>query len=97
MDTCKQIKLFLAHVDVANRHNGSNKRPKDKKGKGAAARARAVVKVCPFNTSNLPQQLQQPPSASPTASSASLPRQQCTLPPAGQRTSKDKGGKGKGQ
>ena len=34
METCKQIELFKAHADVANRHNGSSKRPKDKKGKG---------------------------------------------------------------
>ena len=55
METCKQIELFQAHADAAKRHNGSSsRRPKDKKAKATAARARAVVKVFPFTTSNLP-------------------------------------------
>ena len=39
METCKQIELFHAHVDAANRHNGSSNKPKKKlKGKGSTGK-----------------------------------------------------------
>ena len=41
METRKQIELFLAHADAANRHNGSlSRKPKDKKGKGKGGKGK---------------------------------------------------------
>ena len=98
METCKQIELFQAHADAANRHNSSaSKKPKNKnKGKGSKGKG---------GGEDLPLHYLQPPaaaakwqplSASLSVPSASLFHHQRTLPHAGQGKGKGQGGKGKG-